>query len=282
MRPKALVIGGTGFIGRHMTASLVQHGFDTHVVSRHTRPVDSTWIQTDRRHLGTLGLEKTRWACVIDNIAYTAADIEETLSVLSHAQLVILNSTISVYRYVQYPRLPYEEDAIDYNFRPLDEKPDNPHWSYARGKLEAERCLIQSRRPYAILRPTMVFGHHDVTQRTQWYIDRIKMEKPIHVNDAVFHLVSPGDVGSAVGLVAEEQARGVFNVAGDRLTLRRFVETLADALGKPAHAHNMNGEQGPYAFGQNWNVSTQRLCQLGWEATPWVEMLRELRTIADG
>lgn len=264
MKPKALVIGGTGFIGKHTTASLIRRCFETHVVSRTHRPEQGHWIAKDRANLTPSGIA---WDVVVDNIAYNAKDILSTLSVFPKFELFVLNSTIALYRYCPDHSQPYLEDSIDYSYQPTDENLGDAHWKYAQGKLEAEKALLQSGRKFAILRPTMVFGKNDVTGRTQWYCDRIREGKPLRASEKKFHLVAPEGVGEAFGLIAEKHATGAFNVAGPEFTLKTFLQNLAEALGRTA-SFDDGVDAGPYSFDKDWTVSTEKLKGLGWKPSP--------------
>lgn len=268
MKRRALIIGGTGFIGKHITAALVKSGYECTVVSRHTRPESTEWLQLDR---ATLEVSYQHWDCIIDNIAYTGADVQNTLTLFPNAKHFILNSTISVYRYWPRQKTPIKENQVDHMFRPKEEDLTNSHWKYAREKLDAEAQLLRSARSHTILRPTMVIGSNDVTGRIQWHLDHIRYGKAIRIpeNDFRFHLVSPEDVGEAFALAAEKQATGAFNLAStEPVTLDEFLRLAGMALGK-SPVISESGDISPFEFSCDWRLSLKRATQaLDWHPSP--------------
>lgn len=275
MSRSAVVIGGTGFIGRHITQSLAQHGFDVHVVSRNTPPEAGTWIKADRDELT---VSCTAWDVVVDNIAFNATQINRTLRCFPQARHFMLNSSIAVYRYCKTPLSPFTEGAVDYSHSPVGENLDDVHWKYARGKLQCEAALIASQKPHTIMRPTLVLGYGDVTQRTQWYVRRLSQRIPIRVPSPAyfFQLVSPIDVGHAFGLAAHAQSEGAFNLATPQpLTVHTFAQALADTLNVP-FLTDESAEQGPYSFPNHWLASVKRAqTLLGWQPRSVPALLSE-------
>ncbi|MBI1860951.1 MAG: NAD-dependent epimerase/dehydratase family protein [Deltaproteobacteria bacterium] len=283
MAQKALVIGGTGFIGRHIVRALIEAGFETTVTSRSTQPVLGNWVKADRAEIGSLkDLTSMPWDCVVDNIAYTGADVTQVIDALPRVAHWILNSTISVYRYCRAFSYPLIESGVDHSFKPKDENLADVHWKYARGKLDAELALIKSRKPFSVIRPTMVFGSGDITGRTQWYVDRIREGQTILTTaQNRFQLVSPQDAGQAFALVAKAKARGLFNLAqNEAFTLDEFVHSLAKAGGHTAHTAPLTAankdQAGPYLFPNPWDLSTTALRKLGWLPTQWEHLARSV------
>ncbi len=292
----ALILGGDGFISRFTALSLVDAGFEVSVLSNRTRPAVGTWIEGDRSQLGGIPAISKRWDCVIDNSAYSAGDVSSALRAITHSGIWVLNSTVSVYRYVERasptktsarpsgPSGPFTEAMNVHGPRPHDEDPSDEHWRYARGKIDAEAVLMQSHRPYAILRPTMVFGPNDISGRTQWYVSRLQKGEPINVKDRGnrFHLVSPQDVGRAFALIAAKNQTGIFNVAGrESLTLKEFVKSLAAELDTKPNILTTDPDTaqnaGPYFFDRDWSISSEKLMSLGFNPTPWTELAGSLK-----
>jgi nucleoside-diphosphate-sugar epimerase len=158
------------------------------------------------------------------------------------------------------------------------------HWKYARGKLEAERAAIsQSEVRWTILRPPVVYGPYDVTDRGFWYLRRLMKGGPLALANGganSFRLVYSRDVAKATVAAAErDQAIDrIYNISqGEILTLRNFIEDSAIALGVQPKLVNapleLLGElAGPYATMVNLVPDINAAVHdLGYKPTPWSE-----------
>ena len=101
---KLLIIGGTGFLGRHLTALALDWGHEVTLFNRghHQHPDWRELVQLigDRNgDLGALQGEGRQWDLVIDTCCYRpeqAASLSAAL--LGRCERLIFISTISVYR----------------------------------------------------------------------------------------------------------------------------------------------------------------------------------------
>ena len=287
---KMLLFGGTSFFGRSIARYFRDAGYGVTLFTRgNVRPPDLRGIshvpgdrsrKEDLLNLLTAG----PWDVVIDNIGYDGMSTAQLLGVLGEVGHYIFCSTVSVYRYVRdrYPQ-PLQESATDPDFRPTVEDLKNPHWSYARGKLEAERIVRQQRGlPWTILRPSVVYGPYVVTARGFWYLARILRGGPLLLADggcASFRLSYSEDVARSFLEVAGHRSATVgkiYNVAqSEILTLRDFVEESVAALGKKADVVSVPLEvlgdwAGPYGGMVNLVQDTTAAARdFGHVPTPW-------------
>lgn len=278
-----------------MVRAFFSAGHSVTVFTRgHAKPTDLPPHQQligDRNSLSdlmTVGKGKN-WDVVIDNIGYNPQDSEKLLKAFKTAKHLIFDSTVSVYRYARtpYPQ-PLTEDCIDHRARPREEDLSDVHWKYARGKLDAERVIMEECQiPWTIIRPPVVYGPDDVTQRGFWYLARLLDGGPIILaNGGIqsFRLAYSKDVAQAFLLSAMNSKafnKAYFVGQKETITLRDFLDESAKHLGvKPSYI-NVPGElagelAGPHASMINMIVDISRAEQdLSFKPTPFTKFIRE-------
>ncbi len=305
--PKILFLGGTQFFGNLIVSSLISKGYEVGVLTRGRQkpilPFTPRWsFVGDRRDRSVL--EKIHregaWDVIIDNISYQASDVLDTLKTFKNLRQYILTSTISVYRYRNpswvFPF--HEDDPLDLENAPYEE-PSNPHWQYARGKLEAELALKnQDFCPWTVFRPTIVYGPHDPLSRGSWYLARLMEGGPLILPNGglnAFQLISSKDMPPIYeSALLNSQCYGkTYNLAPEEtFTLRKFVEwheSLLTMRGKPRPARfvslpenellpygDLMHTAGPFAMADHWLISPKRLFEdLSISMTPGAALIEE-------
>lgn len=292
---KILILGGTHFIGKQIVRLCEEAGHTVGVFTRGNRmPADMAphlHIQGDRSNLEDLkrAAQTEDWDAVIDNLAFGPTDVALALQAFGNVGHYVLNSSVAVYRFIPdaYPS-PYRGETVDYNAKPANEDPHDIHWKYARGKLLAEKtCVSQEEVPWTILRPPVVYGPEDPTQRGYWYLARLLKGGPLLLADSgvqSFQIAYSLDVAQAFLQVIENRKKTVgkayFLAQKEILTLRDFVEESAHALGivpdwidVPAKLLREKG--GPYADMVNLIFDTRPAQDdFDFSPTPWPEFAR--------
>jgi nucleoside-diphosphate-sugar epimerase len=243
-----LLIGGSGFMGRHAAPALLAAGHRVSVLSRGQRE-EISGVETliaDRADAASLAeaLEGRRFDLAVDFLAYGAADIERLLLV-PHAALgrYVMISTGQVYLVTQRAEPPYVEDDVDGPLCPEPEPgtPDHDEWSYGVRKRRAERALLGLRGSHGVrglaLRLPIVQGEGDGSLRLWAYLERLLDGGPLLLPDGgrqlTRHLYA-GDVARALVWLAEhhEPRAACYNLAQPELvTLRELLERIAYAAG---------------------------------------------------
>lgn len=178
---RALVLGGTQFVGRAVAEGLIARGWDVSVLTRGRLPVEygglSRRYRAERREPASLRvLEGERFDAVVDVSAYAGADVRPVLEALRPGEgtRYVLVSSGAVYR----PSVsPLAEDA------PVGE---NEHWGpYGLGKLEAERLLADCQPTWgyalSIVRPAYLYGPGNNLLREAYLFDRLERGLPVPV-----------------------------------------------------------------------------------------------------
>jgi nucleoside-diphosphate-sugar epimerase len=254
---RVAVIGGTGFIGHHVTQWLVEAGAEVSAIHRGQTAVRVPSVRSlraDRNDSAALttALAAAAPAVVVDMTAYTGDDAESLLAALpsSVVRLVIISSGDVYWTYGAFLRLSPSRTAA----APLDEQASvreqlYPYRARATGpmdllygydKIVVERTVRGGASvPVTILRLPMVYGPGDPQRRIAGYLDRMGTSGgTLRLNPAeAAWRCTRGyveDVAWAIRLAAldERAAGGIFNVGEEEsLTELEWVGAIAAAAG---------------------------------------------------
>ncbi len=297
----ALVIGGTRFIGRHLVTNLVEHSYDVTILNRGTHDdpfadddrVDR--IEGDRTNDSALELARERAApdVVFDMVAYEPREVRAATRIFADSAYVYVSSGAA---YAD-EEIPKREGKTAIEPCTDEQADDDSQETYGNRKAEGDRAVFAAaeRGVRAMsVRPCIVYGPHDYTERFDFWIDRVRTyDRVIVPGDGtnLWHRAYVGDVASALRVVAEEGEAGEAYNVGDRrlVTLAESVELIADAVGtevEVVHAGPRELAAGgleptDYVLYREYPhvLSTAKLAGLGWESTPVSEAIE--RSVAD-
>ena len=297
----ALVIGGTRFIGRHTVEELLNHGYEVTIFNRgnHENPFsgvgDVEHVEGDRDD--RTALEAAALSVdpdvVIDCVAYHPEQVRVATEVFSDARYVYVSSG-SAYGREEIPRREGETPLHDCS--PEQATDDSPA-TYGPRKAEGDRAVREaaSRGVEAMsVRPCVVYGPYDYTERLDYWIARVlKYDRVVVPNNGqqLKHRAYVEDVASALRIVAERGDPGeAYNVGDRRLTtLEEGLELIADVAGTAVEVVHA-GERELDAVGISPSdfplhrdypsvMSTAKLAALGWGSTGIEEAMA--RTVND-
>jgi nucleoside-diphosphate-sugar epimerase len=240
---RALVIGGTLFVGRALVAQLLERGDDVVIMHRGTgTPFGGRVgeIRCDRNDIAAVraALRGTGFDVVYDNVYdWERGTTAEQVSAAAKAAAAGLRRYVFTSSVAVYPEGgEYDEDA------PLVPS-DHPN-TYGAQKADSERALFELHRreriPVATLRPAFIHGPHNPYDREAFFWDRIRADRPIIVPDdgsRTMQWVHVGDVARAAVLAATGDAAvgHAFNLASHPpITQLEFVRLLARVAGRRA------------------------------------------------
>jgi nucleoside-diphosphate-sugar epimerase len=297
----ALVIGGTRFIGRHVVEDLRNHGYDVTIFNRgnHDNPFaeeDVTHIEgdrTDTTDLRTAALS-AKPDLVIDCVAYKPGEVETAVDVFSDADAYVYISSGSAYGTEEVPKRENDTELCDCT---PEQATDDSAESYGPRKAEGDRIVAQAAEDGVnamSVRPCIVYGPHDYTERLDYWLDRVEnYDRVVVPGDGtnVWHRAYAEDVASALRIVGEEGEAGEAYNVGDRrlVTLEEMVEVIAEAMDTEVEVVHA-GERELAAVGLEPTdfilyreyphvLDTAKLAALGWESTPVPEAMA--RTVAE-
>jgi 2'-hydroxyisoflavone reductase len=290
MTDHALVIGGTRFIGRHTVEEFLEADYEVTLFNRgnHDNPfADDDRVshvsgdRTNEAELRRTGLDIDP-DVVIDCVAYYPRDVHTATDIFSEVDAYVYISSGAAYGDERIPKREGETALCDCS---TEQAVDDSMDSYGPRKAEGDRAVFAAadRGVNAMsVRPPVVYGPYDYTERFNYWIDRIENHDRIVVpgdGTNLWHLVYVKDVASALRTVAEEGAAGeAYNVGdGHAPVLGEWVESLADACDTDIETvHASERELGavglslddfPIYRGYPHLLETSKLRSLGWEST---------------
>lgn len=238
-----LILGGTRFVGRHLTQAALAAGHQVTLFNRGRTNPDlfprAEHVQGDRgRDLSRL--DGRRWDAVIDVNGYLPKEVRASAERLAGAvERYVYISTISVYA-DWIPGMdegaPLEQPA------PGDEDlNDVPPRSYGRLKALCERFVQEAVPDRALLvRPCIIVGPWDPTGRFTYWVERTARGGEVLAPgrpDRPVELIDARDLAAWVVRMTERRETGVYNATGPRdlLTMEGMLHACRDALGSDAH-----------------------------------------------
>ncbi|MFB6085450.1 MAG: NAD-dependent epimerase/dehydratase family protein [Halodesulfurarchaeum sp.] len=298
----ALVIGGTRFIGRHLVRELLDHDFELTIFNRgrHENPFAGenrvehvVGDRTDEARVQTVA-DMVDPDYVFDVVAYHPHEVAHATRVFEGVQAYVYVSSGAAYAAEEIPK---REDETPLEPCSSEQATDDSSETYGNRKAAGDREVARAaeRGVNAMsVRPPVVYGPHDYTERLDFWLHRVASSDRIVVpgdGTNLWQRAYVEDVASGMRRVAERGDPGEWYNVGDRnaVTLDRMLELAADALGTDVelvHASDrelsiadLDSTAFPLYRGYPHLLATDKLAALGWESTP-VEMAME-RTVAD-
>jgi 2'-hydroxyisoflavone reductase len=229
---RLLVLGGTIFLGRHVTSEALRRGHEVTLFHRGLHGADrfpeAEHVLGDRT--GDLAALRGRgWDAAIDTSGYDPADVARS-SALDLGHLVFVSSCNV------YPAWPAE---------PVDE--DSPVWTegddYGPKKAACEReAQVALPGRVASVRAGLLCGPHDNIFRVPWWVRRIAAGGDVVAPgepDRSVQLIDARDLAAWTLDLAEDRVSGAFNgtAPAGRTTMREALEAAVAATGSDARLH---------------------------------------------
>jgi nucleoside-diphosphate-sugar epimerase len=246
----ALVIGGTGLIGRAVARRLLSAGWQVTVTGRDPRhlPADladggARLALVDRDDAaGLAAVAGDGSDLLVDCVCYTAAQAASVLPLIRDTTSAVMISSKAVY---------VDDDGNHVNSptparftRPVTErqptmKPgDMPYQSaegYGANKVAAEHVLLDSGLPVTVLRPSKVHGQGAAPPREWYFVKRALDRRPTLLlagrGRGADHPSAAVNIAALVEVVAGNPAGRILNAADpdtpDGLTIARVIAGLA-------------------------------------------------------
>lgn len=224
-----LIIGGTRFLGRHLVTSARARGHELTLFHRgQTNPGLFRRVKTirgDREH--DLDQLTAGWDAVIDTCGYIPRIVRKSAEALKdRANQYVFISSVSVYADFAKHGL-NESSAVG----KLDDETVEEATGETYGPLKA-LCEQTAREAFGmnalILRPGLIVGPHDPTDRFTYWPVRISRGGSVLVPDrpeAMTQFIDARDLADFIVRLIEQNVSGVFNAAGLPITLNTLFET---------------------------------------------------------
>ena len=296
MTDTALVVGGTRFIGRHAVDDLLDHGYDVAIFNRgnHENPFAEddrvTHVEGDRTDDTALKAAKLSVEpdVVVDCVAYHPADVEAAVEIFADVDAYVYISSGAAYSREEIPKREGETPLCDCT--PEQAESDSSE-SYGPRKAEGDRIVFDAAMDGVnamSVRPCIVYGPDDYTERLDYWIDRVETSDRVVVpgdGTNVWHRAYVKDVASALRVVAERGTPGEAYNVGDRrlVTLEEMVDLIAEAADTTVEvvhagerelaAADLSADDFVLYRDYPHVLDTNKLADLGWDSTPLDEAM---------
>jgi len=228
---RIVLIGASGFVGRHLVPVLAAHGHGCTVLSRG---------EPRQRSLRVLPAVRLVRADVYDRVRleseFTGADVVFSMAGILNergfggrgfrrAHVELVEGIVEAARAAGVPRI--------LHVSAMNAGQGRSH--YLRTKGEAEALLLDSHLQVSIFRPSVIFGPGDDFFNRFAALLRLSPVLPLACPNARLQPVYVGDVVQAMVAVLEgdEPPGGSYDLGGPRVyTLRELVEWTAAAIGR--------------------------------------------------
>ncbi|TCP57548.1 nucleoside-diphosphate-sugar epimerase [Tamaricihabitans halophyticus] len=259
----ALILGGTGQVGRAVAARLLADGWRVRVASRGHRSsvaelvgsgVEPVWI--DREEPGELvkalggGVD-----ALIDVVAFEEKHADQLAEVQGDVGAFVVISTASVYRDEEGRSLD-EGPTLGYPDFPVPITENQPTvepgpQTYSTKKVSVERRLLERvERPLTILRPAAIHGPYSTHPREWWFVKRIldgRVRIPLAAGGvSQFHPSAAVNLAALAAAVLDaERPPAILNAADPTApSVMDIGEIIADYLGWEGELVPLEGDHG--------------------------------------
>lgn len=249
---KALVVGGTGFLGGAIVEAAVAAGCAVAVLSRgeteRTLPQGVRVLQGDR-HGDLAVLIGERFDLVFDTCAYAPDAVERLLQVVGPGlRHYLFVSSVSVYRDYSKPRLS-ETDPVptageaDYALvrgLPAEQRSDAVAYAPSYGPLKRACEVVAQERlgeRAILLRSGLLVGAGDTSDRLTWWVRRIDQGGRIPVpaaKDSFFQMIDVRDAAAFAVRAALDERSGIYNMTSRDMPLSALLDTIVAVTGAEA------------------------------------------------
>jgi nucleoside-diphosphate-sugar epimerase len=240
---RALVLGGSVFVGKRLVQALVVNGHEVSVLNRGKTPTELPegvgHLKADRTEIASMqaALGSSEWDVVYDVSGFVMAaggsDIDGLLDLFDgRVGDYVYVSSIMAYDQSLTGIFPWTEDL---GFNPEGTA------SYGGFKAVAEQAMLHrhasSGFPASVVRPAAIYGpDNNIFDMEAPMFLRLLQSRPVLVPHGGLVATSYGHVDDLcevmVAMAGQPAARGeIFNITAEGLTSTRYVELLADIVG---------------------------------------------------
>jgi nucleoside-diphosphate-sugar epimerase len=262
--PRALLLGGTGLIGRATARRLLASGWQVDLVGREPShlPADiaaagGRFLRAERADRGQLAAALGPGAdLLVDCLCYTAADAALLLPLLPSITSTVMISSKAVYVDAEGnhsnsehpPRFagPVREDQPTL---PPGDMPYASREGYGPNKVAAEQVLLESGAPVTVLRPSRVHGVGAERPREWVFVKRSLDRRPAIFltarGEGIVHPTAAENIASLIATAAAKPGRRVLNSADpDAPDALRISRVIARRLGHQWEEILLDGDDG--------------------------------------
>lgn len=270
MTRRAVIIGGSGQIGRAVAANLLAHGWSVTSAQRHPDQLPDSLrgrvdtVALDRTETGLAAAVGEGADLLIDTVAFTAAHAAQLLEIQDDVGALSVISTGSVYSDAQgrtmdearetgFPQYPVPISETQPRTRP------GPA-SYSTHKVAMEDTLLAGARNVTVLRPCAIYGPGCRSPREWWFLKRLlDGRRRIPLSDRGenrFHTSATANIAELVRVAAEQPGVRALNAADPQaLNVAEIGRAMMQALGREAELDLIDGPPKGLVGVTPWSVA---------------------------
>jgi len=240
-KQKVLILGGTQFVGRNLVEALIKHDeyeltlFNRQQTNANLFP-EINKIKGDRRSADIAKIAATNWDYIIDISAYYPNYLKQVLKQVNPSlKRYVFVSTCSVYPLQLGVEMQTESNEI---LTCSDaEAVEETLQTYGKRKAECERVLVESGLPYVALRPALIYGKYDPTDRFYYWLHQVKTQKMLLLPEGGQPFFSVTYVDDLVRLMIDllepdALPSSAYNVVSNpQMCIKTIVDTTAEIMG---------------------------------------------------
>lgn len=256
---QVLIIGGTQFIGRNLVEQLLTLPkyeitlFNRGITNPHLFKDANSLVGDRKRKEDLHQIFAKPWDYVIDMSCYFPDELASVLEGLKgNYKNYIFTSTCSVYDMQQHKGMLRNEEAPTLPCSPLEATDASPE-TYGKRKAACERLLAQSHAPYTVIRPALVYGQYDPTDRLYYWIYQCKVFNQLLLPEGGIRKFSMTYVHDLIKLIVaslkENKGSGVYNcISHPTISIEEIVDDCLLAFQRRpillnASAHFLNNRE---------------------------------------
>jgi 2'-hydroxyisoflavone reductase len=248
---KLLIIGGTRFVGRHLTSAALAREHEVTLFNRGNYATEfSNAVETIRgdRHGDLSELQGRRWDAVVDTCGMLPRSVKAAAETLSDSvDRYIFISTQNVYADISVPGVDESAPLTTLTSEQLDranamDTSGQPAYAELYGGLKA-LCeqAAEAALPGRVLtiRPGLIVGPYDYTDRFTYWVVRVARGGEVLAPgrpDRFIRFIDARDLAEWTLRMVEKRAAGVYNANGpaSSLTMQGLLEECRQVSGSDA------------------------------------------------
>ena len=239
---KILILGGTQFVGRHLSDAALRRGHELTLFNRGQTGAglfpEAEHLTGDRDGAGLEILRGRKWDAVVDTCGYVPRIVKQSAELLAEAAArYVFISTISVYAGF---KTPHQDETAPLGVLQDMTTEEVTGETYGPLKVECERAVEAAFPGRAlIVRPGFIVGPYDPTDRFTYWPRRVAAGSDVlalGTPDQPIQVIDARDLAEWTVKMLEAGETGAYNATGPdyTLTLGKILETGREVSGSEA------------------------------------------------
>jgi 2'-hydroxyisoflavone reductase len=244
---KILIIGGTKFLGRFLVEEGLKRNHEITLFNRGNNKEEFLHVEQIHGNRNTdIDLLKNRkWDAVIDTCGYLPQSVEKSVNILGeNIEQYVFISTISVYK--DFSKKDFNEDSETLSMSREeadiltkdDDSAIMSHYGELKALCEQELLKIIANKSL-IIRPGLIVGPYDGSDRFTYWVNRVKEGGEILAPgnpDRVVQFIDVRDLAKWTIHMVEKKEFGVFNATGNdkELTMNSVLQSIKRGVSSEA------------------------------------------------